>query len=156
MVDPYFVYALQVLGMHLCEHLDYSPPMARLQARYAQRAWECLLEVYRGDNERLKAQGFIFFVYSLVFMGFSATTLLYLSKLCKIINDANLQFLPVYGRPPELSDQVREDITVLSQTIYLGNYFYLTLGGSEPTMTARLEREFRLDLEVRTIQRLSL
>ena len=104
----------------------------------------------------LKAQGFIFFAYSLVFMGFSATTRLYLSKLCKIINDANLQFLPVYGRPPELSDQVREDAVVLSQAIYLENYFYLTLGGPEPTMTTRLEREFRLDLEVRTIQRSSL
>ena len=156
MVDPYFVYALQVLGMHLCEHLDYSPPMARLQARYAQRAWECLLEVYRGDNERLKAQGFIFFAYSRFFMGFNGITQFFLWKLCKIIDDANLRFLPVYGRAPELSDQVREDITVLSQTIYLGNYFYLTLGGSEPTMMARLEREFRLDLEVRIIQRLLL
>lgn len=155
-VDPYYIYAFQAIGMHLCDPLDYSPPMARLQARYAQRAWEYLFDIYKGGDERLKVQGFLFFVYSLVFMGFSATTRLYLSKVCNMVNDANLQFLPTYGRPLELCDQVREDITVLSQTIYTENYFFPMLGGPEPTMTARLEREFRQDLQVRTPQRFSL
>ena len=86
-------------------------------------------------------------------MGFIASTRLYLLKLCDIINESNLQFLPTYGRPPELSDRVRESAVVLSQAIYLEKYLYLTLGGSAPTMTARIEREFRLDLQVRTIKR---
>ena len=68
------------------------------------------------------------------------------------LNKADLRFLPVYGRPAELSEQVREDAAVLSQAIYLENYFYLTLGGPAPAMGARIEKEFRLDLQVRTIQ----
>ena len=153
-VDRYFVYAFQAVGMHLCETPDDSPAMVQLQASYGQKAWECLVEICGTGHQRLKAQGMLLFVHSLVIMGFSATTRLYLLKLCEIINDASLQFLPAYGRPPELSDQVREDVAVLSQTIYLENYFYLTLGGSAPAMTARIEMEFRLDLQVRTIQRL--
>lgn len=88
----------------------------------------------------------------LIITGFTASAPLYLSKTCEAINKADLQFLPVYGRPPELSDQVREDVTVLSQAIYLENYLYLVLDGSAPAMTVRIEREFRLDLEVRIVR----
>ena len=151
-VDRYFVYGFQAIGMHLCEAPDASPAMVRLQARHCQRAWETLVDIYRTGDQRLKAQGVLLLVDSLIVMGFTATAPLYLLKLCEIINEANLRFLPVYGRPPELCDQVREDIAVLSQTIYLENYFYLTLGGSVPTMTTRLEREFCQDLQVRIIR----
>lgn len=153
-IDRYFVYAFQTVGMYLCETPDDSPVMVRLQARFAQKAWETLIEIRGTGDQKLKAQGVLLFVHSLVIMGFPETTRLYLMKLCGIINDANLRFLPVYGHPPELSDQIREDTAVLSQAIYLENYFYLTFGGLAPVMTERIEREFRQDLQVRIIQRL--
>lgn len=139
--------------MHLCRTPDDSPPTVRLQAKYSQKAWETLIDIYATGNQQLKAQGVLFLAHSLVVMGFAAGAPFYLLKLCNIINEANLQFLPVYGRPPELSDQVREDVAVLSQAIYLENYLYLTSGGPVPKLTARLEGEFRQDLPVRTIRR---
>ena len=103
-VDRYFVYAFQAVGMYLCEIPEASPSAVRLQARYAQKAWESLIEIRGTGDLKLMTQGILLFVYGLVIMGFPATTQLYISKLCKMINEANLQFLPVYGRSPELSD----------------------------------------------------
>ena len=151
-VNRYFVYGFQAIGMHLYGAPDDSLAMVRLQAEYCQRAWETLIEIYATGDQRLKVQGLLFFVHALVIMGFTASTQLYHLKLCEIINEANLQFLPIYGYPPKLSEQVREDAAVLSQAIYLENYIYLALGGPAPTMTARVEREFRLDLQVRAIE----
>ena len=69
-----------------------------------------------------------------------------------IIDKWNPQFLPLCGRPPEPLDQVREDSAVLSQTMYLVNYFYLAFGGPAPVKTAKIEQEFRGDFQVRTIR----
>jgi len=150
-VNRYFVYSFQAIGMHLSGDPDESPAMVRLRAVYGQKAWESLIEIYRTDSQKLKAQGLLFFVHSLILMGFPAGAQLYLLKVCELINAGNLQFLPVYGHPPELSDQVREDAAVLSQAVYLENYFYLVLGGPEPMRTARIEEEFRQDFQVRII-----
>ena len=155
-VDRQFVYSFQALGMHLCSHPDESPAMVRLQARYCQQALESLVEISETGNQRLMAQGLLLFVYSLVVLGLPSTAQLYLYKTCGVINKGDLRFLPMYGRPPELSEQVREDAAVLSQAIYLENYFYLTLGGPVPAMTARIEREFRLEFQVRLIRFFSL
>lgn len=151
-VNRCFVYAFQAAGTHFYKNPDDSPATVQLQARYCQRAWETLFEIYRAGDQRLKTQLLLLFVHVYIIMGLPTTAQLYLLKSCGMVNEANLQFLPVYGRPPKLSDQVREDAAVLSQTVYLENYLYLTLGGSAPTMTARLEREFRQDLQVRIVQ----
>jgi len=126
--------------------------MVRLQAKYSQKGWETLIEIYKTDDQKLKAQGVLVLVYILVITGFAAGPPFYLSKVCELIDGANLRFLPVYGRPPELSEQVREDAAVLSQAIYVENYLYLALGGSAPVMTARIEKEFRMDLQVRILR----
>ena len=126
--------------------------MVRLQARYAQAAWESLVKVCETNKHRLKIQSLVLLVHAFVIMGFTAVAQLYLLKMCKIIEKGKLRYLPTYGRPAELSEQVREDASVLSQAIYLENFFYLTLGGSAPVLTARIEREFRMDLQVRTIR----
>jgi len=76
----------------------------------------------------------------------------YLSKACGLIDAGNLRFLPIYGHPPELSDQVREDSAVLSQIIYVENYLYLVLDGPPPVKTAKIEREFRQDFQVRLVR----
>ena len=149
-VSRYFVYRLQATGMYFCEVPEATPAMVRLQARYSQLAWETLVEIYGTGDHKLKAQGLMLFVHGLIILGFSAGAQLYLSKMCEIIDTAKLQLLPVYGRPAELSEQVREDTAVLSQAIYLDNYLYLTSSGSTSVMTTRIEKEFRLDLEVST------
>ena len=151
-VNRYFVYGFQAAGMHLCGAPGESPAMVQLQARYAQMAWESLVEVYRTNDQKLIAQALVLLVHAFIIMRFTTPAQLYLLKMCKAINRANLRFLPVCGRPTELSEQVREDAAVLSQAIYLENYFYLTLGGPAPAMTKRIEREFRLDLQVRVLR----
>jgi len=150
-VDRYFVYSFQAIGIHLCGALDESPAMARLLAIYGQKAWETLIEIHKTNNLRLSAQGLLFFVYSLIVMGFPSNAQFYLLKVCELIDKGNLQFLPVYGRPPELSEQVREDAAVLSQAIYIENYLYLALDGPGPVKTAKIEQEFRQDFQVRII-----
>jgi len=153
LVNRHLAYVLQVAGMYLCGAPGESPTMVRLLAKYSQKAWETLIEIHKTDDQKLKAQGVLVLVYILVVAGFAAGPPLYLSKVCELINSANLRFLPVYGRPPELSEQVREDATVLSQAIYMENYLYLALGGLAPVMTTRIEREFRMDLQVRILRR---
>ena len=151
-VHRHFVHSFQAIGAFICETPDESPAMVQMLARSAQKAWETLIEIYRTDDQKLKAQGVILFLHSLIVAGFLAGAQLYLLKLCELIDTGELQFLPVYGHPPGLSDQVREDAAVLSQTIYLENYFYLALNGPAPIKTARLEREFRQDFQVRIVR----
>jgi len=151
-VNRYFVYAFLAVGTHLCDVLDESPAMVRLQARYIQKAWESLIEIYRTD-QRLAAQGIVLLLHCLFVVGFPTAARPYLPKLYELIDNGGLRFLPIYGRPPELSDQVREDAAVLSQAIYLENYFYLALDGPAPTRTTKIEREFRRDFQVRIVRR---
>ena len=151
-VNRAFVYAFQAAGMHLCGTPETTPAMIQLHARYSQAVFEALAETNKTNDHRLKAQGLITFVHGLIFTGFPVNAQLYLWKMCKIIDGANLRFLPEYGHPVELSEQVREDATVLSQAIYLDNYLYLTSSGSTSVMTGRIEKEFRLDFEVSAVR----
>jgi len=147
-VNRYFIYGLQAVGTHLCGPPDESPVMVR--PRYAQTAWESMGTVQKTGDQKLIAQALLLLIHAFAIMGFESPAQFYLLKMCKVINKANLQFLPTYGRPTELSEQFREDAVVLSRAIYLENYFYLTLGGPAPAMTARIEKEFRMELQVRT------
>ena len=151
-VNRYFVYAIQGIGTHLCGPPETTYAVVLLQARYAQMAWESLAEIHATDDHVLKAQTFIQLVHTFIIIGLTTGAQFYLFKIRKIIDKAKLQFLPAYGGPTELSEQVREDAVVLSQAIYLEIYFYLTLNWSTSLKMARIEKEFRLDLQVRTIQ----
>ena len=151
-VNRYFMYGFQTIGTHFCKTLDESPAMIQLVARYAQKAWETLAEIYGSDDQKLKVQGLLLFLHFLIVAGFPASAKFYLLKACELINSGKLQFLPTYGRPPELSEEVREDAAVLSQAIYMENYIYLALDGPPPVKTARIELEFRQDFQVRTIR----
>jgi len=151
-VNQCLVYGFQSIGMFFCRAPAESPAVVLSQARYAQRFYETLVDIYRTDNQRLKAQGVLFLAHAFVVMGFPIAPLFYLWKVCNLIDSGDLHFLPLYGRPPELSEQVREDAAVLSQAIYLENYLYLAFGGSVPVKTARIEREFWMDLQVRIVR----
>jgi hypothetical protein len=155
-VDRHFVYALQAFGVHVCEAPELTPFVVRLQARYVQMTLETSVQLNRTNQERTKVQALVSGTHASILVGFKAIAQLYLHRAYKIIEKANLRFLPEYGPPAKLSDQVREDISVLSQVIYLDNYLYLMLDGSAPVRTAEIEREFMLDLEVREIHACSL
>ena len=66
-----------------------------------------------------------------------------LKKACIALNAAKLRFIPDTGRPPELSEEVRERVVVLSQIVHLENYMFLAVDGIEAQMAARIEEEFR-------------
>ena len=150
-VNRHFVDGLQAMGMHLCGTPEQTPAMVRLEARYTQTAWESLIQLTQTNQERVKAQALVLVAHSFVILGLDAPAQLYLLKACKIIEREKLQFLPRCGRPAKFSEQVREEVSVLSQAIYLESYCHLALGGSAPTKTVRVEREFRFDLQVRNV-----
>jgi len=69
-VDRYFIYGFQAIGTHFCDILDESPAMVRLQAMYCQKAWETLAEIYGSDDQKLKVQGLVLLLHSLIIGGF--------------------------------------------------------------------------------------
>ena len=123
--------------------------MVRLRAKHAQRAHEQVVELIGGNDANLK----VHVVHSLAAMTLYSRWFeparQCLTKACIALNAANLRFIPAIGRPPELTDDVREWIVVLSQVIYLENYLFLAVDGKEPIMTIRIEKEFRHELQVR-------
>ena len=150
-VDRHFVYAMQVFGVHVCGAPEITPVMIRLQASYLQMTLESLAQLSETNQTRTKVQALVSAIHATIMVGFLAPVQLFLLRACKLIEKAKLRFLPEYGPPAELSDQIREDVSVLSQVIYLENYHYLALGGPVPVRTAGIEREFSLHLQVRII-----
>jgi len=106
------------------------------------------MEVSEGRDWELRAQVALWIVAGSIVMRMSRITFQYIEKSCETVNTAGLQFIPTYGRPPEFSEDLHEKLSVLSQIIYFENFLFLTCGGAEPTMTARIEREFRHRLQV--------
>jgi hypothetical protein len=150
-VHRHFVDGTQVMGMHFCGPGE-SPARVRLQAKYLQIAWESLIQLNQTNREREKVQALVLVAHGFVILRLSTSAQLYFLKACKIIEKAKLRFLPEHEPPAKFSEQVREEASVLSQVIYLENLLYLMVGGSAPARTARIEREFRFDLQVRTIR----
>lgn len=136
--------------MDFCEGVEKSPAMIRLQAKYLQKSSELLVEIFKGRDWELRAQAALWVTAASIIMRLSYVTPLYLGKSCETVDMAGLQFIPTYGRPPALSEDIQEKSSVLSQIIYFENFWFLTCGGAEPTMTARIEREFRQQLQVST------
>jgi len=135
--------------MYFCEGMDGSFAMIRLQAKYVQRSLELLAEVSKERDWELRAQVALWVTAGSIIMRLSHITSPYIEKSCEAVNTAGLQFIPTYGRPPAFSEALHEKLSVLSQIIYFENFSFLTCGGAEPTMTARIEREFGHRLQVR-------
>jgi len=136
--------------MHLCDGLDKSPAMAKLQAKYVQAALELVTEISNGRDWELRAQVMLWVASGSIIMRLFYLTPSYIKKSCEVVNMAGLQFIPTYGRPPQFSQDLHEKLSVLSQIIYFENFWFLTSGGAEPTMTERIEKEFRHQLQVNT------
>ena len=148
-IHPFFIPAAQSLGMHFCEGMDDSPAMIRLQARHLQTCLELVADVFKRCDRELIARVALWIVAGSFILPFDTVLPQYLEKGCEAIDGAGLRFIPTYGRPPEFSEDLHEKLSLLSQAIYLENFVFLTCGGAEPTMTARLEKEFRHQLQVR-------
>ena len=138
------------MGMYFCDDLDKSPAMAGIQAKYIQASLELLAEVFKGYDWELRAQVALWVASGSMIVRLSHLTPSYIKKSCEAVNMAGLQFIPAYGRPPPLSQDLHEKLSILSQIIYLENFWFLTCGGAEPTMTTRIEKEFRHQLQVNT------
>ena len=123
--------------------------MVLLRAKHAQRASEQVAEVNKGSDRDLAVQVSLSLVAMSIHARWLSPARQWLAKACISLNAANLRFIPAVGRPPGLTEDVRERIVALSQVIYLESYMFLAVDGTEPMMTARIEKEFRQDLQVR-------
>ena len=123
--------------------------MVLLRARYAQRASEQVAEINLGGDRDLAVQVSLSLVAMSIHARWLSPARQWLAKACISLNAANLRFIPATGRPPELTEYVRERLVALSQAIYLESYMFLAVDGTEPMMAARIEKEFRGDLQVR-------
>lgn len=147
-VHPFFIHATAGLGMHFLANVTDSPEMVRLHAKHSQLAWEQVAEISKGNDPYLKAQGFLQIATASLYGRWFEFCRQYLTKACIALNAAKLQFIPVTGRPPALTEDVIERLAILSQNIYFENYLFLAVDGQEPKMTVRIEKEFRHNLPV--------
>ena len=145
-LDRAFVRGSHVLGMMALA--SDTPGMVRLHARRVQMAWEALAELFERSDHGTRVQAAILVVSSHVYMCMPQMAQLYIQKICDIIKAGELQFVPPCGRPPEFSEELHENLGALSQAIYWANYLFLMCGGPEPRTTAKLEKEFRRELQV--------
>ena len=107
-INRYFVYGFQAIGMYFCGTPDGSPAMVHLQARYAQKAWESLIEISRTGDQKLRAQGLLLFVHAII-------------RACSHCYGAheNRSFLPIEGvrDHQQMGPQVHPDGRMLPRTI---------------------------------------
>ena len=143
-----FVHQACSYGMFFAKNFANTPSAPRIQARYSQLAWEELAKIQEGADDFLKVQALLSICSCCTVFLWVGFALDYARKACRVIDSAKLQFIPTYGRPPEYSEEVRQRSTTLSQVIYFENYLFLARGGPEPQLTARIEREFRHELQV--------
>jgi hypothetical protein len=148
-VNPFFVHISNAIGMHLRAGVGESPAMIQLHAKHAQRTLEQMSEAGKSDNPELKAQMLLYATSATLFQRWFQPARTYLRKACDTINAANLRFIPVFGRPSELTEEVQERFAVLSQIVYMENYLGLAIDRTPPTMATRIEEEFRHELQVR-------
>ena len=128
--------------------------MIGLHARHAQRALEQTLEASKTDNVELKAQVYLNHTSGCISQRWFQMARSFLTTGCSAINAANMQFIPAFGRPPELAEEVQESLAVLSQFVGLENDLFLVI--HQMKITTRLEKEFQRELQVRiTITRLT-
>lgn len=151
-IHPFFILAAQSLGMQLCEDMGNSPAMVVLYAKYVQKSLEFLTDLLdqfaAGPQRELQAQAFLWITMGSIVMRLSHVTSAYIKKACEAVDLGGLRFVPTYDRPPVFSEQLHEKLSVLSQIIYFENFLLLTRGGVQPTMSARIEKEFRHKLQV--------
>lgn len=147
-VHTFFTHATAGLGMHFRANVTDSPDMVQLHAKHAQRTFEQLAEISKGNDPYLKAQVFLQVATGSLYGRWFEFCRQYLTKACLALNATKVQFIPTTGPLPPLTEDTIERLSILSQTIYFENYLFLAVDGKEPKMTVRIENEFRYELQV--------
>ena len=129
--------------------MDNSPAMIRLRAEHAQMSSDSLVGILKICDCELVAQAAVLVIAGSIILRLNEATRLYIQRSSEAINAAKLQFIPTYGQPPEYSEGLHERLSALSQIIYFENFLFLVCGWAEPTVTTRIEMEFRHQLRVR-------
>ena len=147
-VHPFFIPATAGLGVRFNPTIRGSLPMVKLWAKYGQSSLEYVLEISKGNDMDLQVQVYLFSTTVSLHERWFGFTRRYLTKACVALNTAKLRFIPDAGRLPELTEDVHERLATLSQLIYFEHYMFFAMDGLEPKMTARIEKEFRQELQV--------
>ena len=135
--------------MYFWADARYSLGMVRLRAKHAQLTFEQVAEISKGTDPDLTIQ-VSFYIAAMSLHGrWFEFTRQYLTRTRIALNAASLRFAPVTGRPPILTNDIRERVVMLSKVIYLETYLLLVVDETEPNMTVRIEKEFRQELQVR-------
>ena len=146
-IHPALVNFTQCFGAHYC-HIPLSPLAVRMQAIHAQQAWEGVADVLKGDDHELKVHIECLITTAYLLVRMIQGSKLYLWKCITLVNNMGMRFVPAYGRPPEMSEGLQENVTCLSQVIYLDNYLFMAFDGPSPKRTARIEKEFLHEFKV--------
>jgi hypothetical protein len=147
-VHPFFAPGMVALGIQIRTSATVSQQMVGLHAKYAQLAMEQVAEANRGCDAYLKTQISLLTATASLRARWPKLSREYLTAACVVLNAAKLRFIPTTGHPPELTEDVRERLAILSQNIYFENYLFLAVDGIEPKMTTRIEKEFINELQV--------
>ena len=116
MLNRAFVCLSHVLGMVALA--GDTTAMVRSHARRVQMAWEALAELFERSDYGTRVQAAVLVVSSRVYMCMPQIALLYIQKTRDFIKAGELRFVPPCGRPPEFSEELHENLSALSQTIY--------------------------------------
>jgi hypothetical protein len=148
-IHPFFIPATAGLGVRLHPDIRNSPPTAPLWAKYGQSSFECIVEISKGNDAGLQVHAYLYVATVSLHERCFQHARQYLTKACIALNATKLRFIPSAGRPPGFTECVHERLAMLSQVIYFEHYMFFVVDGLEPKMTARIEKEFRHELQVR-------
>jgi len=143
-----FVCWAHAFGMLYSPEVDESPTILRFYSRWGQIAWEGLAERIKAKDYEGALRSLIVASSSSTFVCMTQMGIFYIQKCCEMIEAGNLRFVPATGHPPGFSEDLHENLVVLSQVIYWANYLFLVRGGPQPHATVNLEKEFRQELPV--------
>ena len=147
-IHPFFIPATAGLGVHFHPVIRESPSVAPLRAKYGQISYEHLIEIRKGNDVGLQIQGSLYMAAASLYGRWFEHARRNLTKACIALNAAKLRFIPDAGRPPGFTEHLHERLATLSQVIYFEHYMFFAVDGLEPKMTARIEKEFRHELQV--------
>ena len=147
-VHPFFISATAGLGVHFHPVIRDSPSVAPLRAKYGQSSYEYLAEISKGGDIGLQVQAYLYVAVASLYGRWFECSRQYLAKACIALNAAKLRFIPDAERPPVFTEHIHERLATLSQVIYFEHYMFFAVDGLEPKMTARIEKEFRHELQV--------
>lgn len=148
-LHPFFVYGAQALGMYFCEGTGGSPAMVYLHAKYIQMSSEFLMDIFKTRDWEMMSQATVWTMAGSIILRLGNKAHRWIQPGCEAVTAARHQIIPECEKPPEFSEELHEKLSILTQAIYFENFLFLACGGVEPTMTVKLEAEFRHQLRVR-------